>query len=141
MQLQKITPFLWFNSGAEAAAEFYVSVFKNSKIIHSNPLVTSLEIDGLRINILNGGPTYKLNEAFSLVISCDTQEEIDYYWESLTMDGGTENQCGWLKDKFGVSWQVVPSILPELMSNPEKSKKVMEAFLKMKKFEIDKLLF
>lgn len=135
---QKITPFLWFEKGAEEAARFYISVFKNSRIISSNSLVTSLEIDGLQILILNGGPMFKLNEAFSLSINCDTQDEIDYYWEKLT-EGGSEIQCGWLKDKFGVSWQVVPSILPELMSDPENAKKVTAAFMPMKKLDIETL--
>lgn len=133
---QKITPFLWFEKGAEEAANYYVSVFKNSRILSSNPLVTSFEIDGLQIVILNGGQMFKLNEAFSLSISCDTQDEIDYYWEKLT-DGGSEIQCGWLTDKFGVTWQVVPSILPELMSDPENAKKVTAAFMPMKKLDIE----
>ena len=133
---QKITPFLWFEKGAEEAANYYVSVFKNSRILSSNPLVTSFEIDGLQIVILNGGQMFKLNEAFSLSISCDTQDEIDYYWEKLT-DGGSDIQCGWLTDKFGVTWQVVPSILPELMSDPENAKKVTAAFMPMKKLDIE----
>lgn len=140
MKLQKITPFLWFNSGGEEAAKFYCTVFKNSKIITSNPMVTSFDLEGLNISILNGGPMFKLNESFSLMISCDTQEEIDYFWNTLTADGGEESQCGWLKDKYGVSWQVVPSILPQLMSDPAKSQKVIQAFLKMKKFDIETLM-
>jgi predicted 3-demethylubiquinone-9 3-methyltransferase (glyoxalase superfamily) len=139
MKLQKITPFLWFNSSGEEAAKFYCTVFKNSRIITSNPMVTSFELEGLNISILNGGPMFKLNESFSLMISCDTQEEIDYYWNTFTADGGEESQCGWLKDKYGVSWQVVPSILPLLMSDPAKSQKVIQAFLKMKKFDIEAL--
>ena len=138
MKVQKITPFLWFNTGADDAAKFYISIFKNSKILHSNPMVTQFELDGLQIMILNGGPIYKLNEAFSLSISCDTQEEINYYWDKLS-EGGSEGQCGWLIDKFGVSWQVVPAILSELLSDPSKAGRVTQAFLKMKKFDIEKL--
>jgi predicted 3-demethylubiquinone-9 3-methyltransferase (glyoxalase superfamily) len=139
MNVQKITPFLWFNTQALEAAQFYTTVFKNSKITSTNPWVTAFELEGLQISALNGGPTFQLNEAFSLMIHCDTQEEIDYYWEALTK-GGSESQCGWLKDQFGLSWQVIPSILPQLMSNPEKSERVMQAFMKMKKFDIETLL-
>jgi predicted 3-demethylubiquinone-9 3-methyltransferase (glyoxalase superfamily) len=139
MKLQKITPFLWFEKGGEDAAKFYTTVFKNSKIITSNPMVTSFELEGLNISILNGGPHFKLSEAFSLCISCDSQEEIDYYWNTFTADGGQESMCGWLKDKFGVSWQVIPSILPQLMSDQQKGPRVIEAFMKMKKFDIETL--
>ncbi|CAN5489904.1 VOC family protein [soil metagenome] len=139
MKIQKITPFLWFEKGAEEAAKFYTTVFKNSKIIQSNPMVTELELEGLTIQILNGGNHFKLDESFSLSISCNTQDEIDYYWNKLTSDGGKESMCGWLVDKYGVSWQVVPAILGKLMSDPQKSGKVMEAFMKMKKFDIQKL--
>lgn len=138
MKIQKITPFLWFNSNAEEAAKFYTSVFKNSKIVSINPMVTLLELEGLQLMIMNGGPTFKLNEAFSLSISCNNQKEIDYYWSKLT-EGGTESQCGWLKDKYGLSWQVIPSILPSLMNDPEKAGRVTQAFLKMKKFNIEVL--
>lgn len=138
MTVQKLTPFLWFNSGAEDAAKFYTTVFKNSKIVQGHPMVTTVEIEGQRIMILNGGPHFKLNESFSLFLTCDTQEEIDYYWNKLT-EGGKESQCGWLVDKFGVSWQVVPSVLQKLMTNPATSAKVMAAFMKMKKFDIKKL--
>ena len=138
MKIQKITPFLWFEKGAEEAAKFYTTVFKNSKILNSNPMVTVVELEGLQIMMLNGGPAFKLDEAFSLSISCETQEEIDYYWNKLTA-GGAESQCGWLKDKYGVSWQVVPSILGKLMSDPSKAPKVTDAFMKMKKFDIKKL--
>jgi predicted 3-demethylubiquinone-9 3-methyltransferase (glyoxalase superfamily) len=138
MKLQKITPFLWFESGAADAAAFYTRIFKNSAIINSNAMVTHLQLEGTQLMILNGGPVFKLNEAFSLVISCDTQEEIDYYWDKLT-EGGFEGQCGWLKDKFGVSWQVVPVILYELLADPVKAGPVTAAFMKMKKFDIDAL--
>ncbi len=135
---QKISPFLWLDNGAEEAAEFYSSIFKNSKILSSNPLVTAVEIEGLQILLLNGGPKYKLNESFSFSVSCETQEEIDYYWNKLT-EGGEESRCGWLKDKFGVSWQVIPSLLPELMNNPEKAEKVTNAFMAMNKLDIELL--
>jgi predicted 3-demethylubiquinone-9 3-methyltransferase (glyoxalase superfamily) len=138
MKIQKITPFLWFEEGAEEAARFYTTVFKNSKITSVNPMVTTFEIEGLQVMILNGGPHFKLNESFSLFISCDSQDEIDYYWNKLT-DGGKESMCGWLVDKFGVSWQVVPAVLGKLMSDPAKSQRVMDAFMKMKKFDIKKL--
>ena len=139
MKIQKITPFLWFDNQAQEAAQFYISVFKNSKIINLSPLVSTFELEGQRFMALNGGPHFKFNEAVSLYVSCDSQEEIDEFWEKLTADGGQESQCGWLKDKYGLSWQIVPSILPELMSNPEKSEKVVAAFMKMKKFDIETL--
>lgn len=135
MAIQKITPFLWFDKEAADAAAFYITVFKNSRIISTNPMVTSFELEGLQIAALNGGPKFKLNEAFSLSISCDTQEEIDYYWNTLT-EGGEESMCGWLKDKFGLWWQVVPSVLPKLMGDPNRGPRVIDAFLKMRKFDI-----
>lgn len=139
MAIQKIMPFLWFNNHAAEAATFYTSVFPNSRIVQSNPMVTHFELEGMQVAALNGGPMFKLSEAFSFVINCDTQEEIDYYWNALTKDG-EESRCGWLKDKFGLSWQVVPSILGKLMSDPEKAPRVTQAFMQMTKFEIDKLL-
>lgn len=139
MALQKITPFIWFEKEAADAAQFYTTVFKNSRIVSSNPIVTVFELEGLQISAINGGPVYKLTPAFSLSISCDTQEEIDYYWNTLT-EGGQESMCGWLVDKFGLSWQVVPSILGKLMNDPERSQKVIGAFMKMKKFNIQALL-
>lgn len=140
MAIQKIVPFLWFDNQAAEAAKFYTTVFKNSKIISENPLVTVFELEGMQVNALNGGPAFKLTEAFSFVINCDTQEEIDYYWNKLTAGGGAESQCGWLKDKFGLSWQVVPAILGKLMNDPERRQRVMDAFMKMKKFDIQKLM-
>jgi predicted 3-demethylubiquinone-9 3-methyltransferase (glyoxalase superfamily) len=145
---------LWFDNQAEEAAYFYASVFKNSKIesisrygkegfeIHGQKEGTAMTV-GFTINgqsfvALNGGPLFKFNEAVSLQVFCDSQEEIDYYWNRLT-EGGEESQCGWLKDKYGLSWQVIPSILSELMSDPARSGRVTEAFLKMKKFDIEKL--
>ena len=131
---------LWFDGQAKAAAEFYCSVFKNSKITQATPMVVSFEINGNQFMGLNGGPQFKFNEAISFVVSCETQEEIDYHWESLIADGGNESMCGWLKDKFGISWQVVPTVLGKLMSDPRRSQRVVQAFLKMKKFDIEKLL-
>ncbi|MEO5570619.1 MAG: VOC family protein [Bacteroidia bacterium] len=135
----QIYPCLWFDGTAKAAAEFYCSVFKNSKITSENPMVVIWELNGKKFMGLNGGPMFKPNEAVSFVIDCETQEEIDYYWNKLTEDGA-ESQCGWLKDKFGVSWQIVPTVLAKLMSDPEKSGRVMQAFMKMKKFDIGKLM-
>jgi predicted 3-demethylubiquinone-9 3-methyltransferase (glyoxalase superfamily) len=135
----QIYPCLWFDGNAREAAEFYCSVFKNTAITSDNQMVVMIDAGGQKFMCLNGGPEYKFNEAVSFVVECDTQEEIDYYWEKLT-EGGEEVQCGWLKDKFGVSWQVVPKILGELMSDPSRSQRVVNAFLKMKKFDIEKLL-
>ena len=112
-----IYPCLWFDGQAKAAAEFYCSIFKNSKITEENPMVVRWELDGKQFMGLNGGPQFKFNEAVSFAIECETQEEIDHYWNNLTSNGGAESQCGWCKDRFGVSWQVVPKILSKLMSN------------------------
>ena len=127
---------MWFEKGGEEAAKYYCSVFKNSRIITSNAWVTQFEIEGLTLCILSAGPQFKLNEAFSLSIPCDTQEEIDYYWNRFVGDGGEESMCGWCKDKYGVSWQVVPAKLSAFMSDPVKGPKVMAAFMKMKKMII-----
>lgn len=136
---KQITPCLWFDGQAKAAADFYCTIFKNSTIIDDTPMVVTFELNGNKFMGLNGGPMFKFNESVSFVVNCDTQEEIDYYWYKLT-EGGEESQCGWLKDKYGLSWQIVPAILPELMSDPEKSERVIKAFLQMKKFDIKKLL-
>ena len=136
MYTQKITPFLWFEKGGDEAAKYYTTVFKNARIIQSNPMVTEFELEGLRLCILSAGPQFKLNEAFSLSVPCDTQEEIDYYWNRFVGDGGEESMCGWCKDKYGVWWQIVPSMLGTWMSDPVKGPRVMQAFLKMKKFII-----
>lgn len=133
---KEIYPCLWFNNEAEAAAKYYCSIFENSKVLSTNPIVTMFELNGKTFMALNGGPMFTFNESVSFVINCKDQAEIDHYWNSLTADGGSESMCGWCKDKFGVSWQVVPEILGQLMGNPEKGQKVMEAFLKMKKFDI-----
>ncbi|HPI53094.1 MAG TPA: VOC family protein [Chitinophagaceae bacterium] len=134
-----IYPCLWFNHNAKEAAEFYCTVFENSRIISESPIVVMFEINGQQMMGLNGGNKFTFNEATSFVIPCDTQDEIDYYWSALTQDG-TESMCGWLNDKFGVSWQVVPSFLGKLMSHPTNGKRVMEAFLKMKKFDVELLM-
>jgi predicted 3-demethylubiquinone-9 3-methyltransferase (glyoxalase superfamily) len=151
----QITPCLWFDNQAEEAANFYISVFRNSKIenisrygkegfeIHGQEegtvLTVGFQINGQPFTALNGGPMFKMNEAVSFQVLCDTQEEIDNYWQKLT-EGGQESNCGWLKDKFGLSWQIIPSILPELMRDPAKAGRVANAFLQMKKFDIEKLL-
>ncbi len=154
--MQKITPFLWFDTQAEEAAKFYVSIFKNSKIldssqygdegqeIHGKPkgeiMVVQFELDGQKFSALNGGPHFKFTEAVSFSIDCKDQAEVDYYWEKLS-EGGQKSQCGWLKDKLGLSWQVVPEALGELMSDPDpvKSDRVMAAMLKMTKLDIEVL--
>lgn len=134
-----IYPCLWFDGQAQAAAKFYCSIFKNAKITANNQMVVTFELDGKKFMALNAGPHFKFNEAISFVVDCNTQEEIDYYWTNLTADGGEEGNCGWLKDKFGVSWQIVPTILPTLLSNPGKAQQVMNAYMKMKKFDIKTL--
>ncbi|HEY9559323.1 MAG TPA: VOC family protein [Anseongella sp.] len=134
-----IYPCLWFDGQAQEAAKFYCSIFENSTITADNQMVVTFNLNGKRFMGLNAGPQFKFNEAISFVVDCETQEEIDNYWEKLTADGGSEGQCGWLKDKFGVSWQIVPTILPSLLSDPEKSQKVMDVFMKMKKFDIEAL--
>jgi predicted 3-demethylubiquinone-9 3-methyltransferase (glyoxalase superfamily) len=150
--MPKITPFLWFDDGqAEEAANFYVSVFPNSRITRisrygeagpgpkGGVMVVAFELDGQAFTALNGGPVFKFNEAISLQVSCESQEEVDYYWEKLSV-GGDEaaQQCGWLKDRYGVSWQIVPRVLGELIGDPdpEKSQRTMRAMLQMKKIDI-----
>jgi predicted 3-demethylubiquinone-9 3-methyltransferase (glyoxalase superfamily) len=149
---QKITTFLWFDNNAEQAMEFYTAIFKHSRILsvsrysEAGPgpaggvMVGAFELEGQRFLALNGGPRFKFSEAISLVIDCETQEEIDYFWEKLSAGGETQ-ACGWLKDKFGLSWQVVPSSLSDLMQDkdPQKSKRVMEAVLQMVKLDIARL--
>ncbi len=142
----RITPFLWFDQNAEEAVEFYLSIFKNSRKLEElrntgdapGPkgaiLTIAFELDGQRFTALNGGPIYKFTEAVSFVVRCDTQAEVDYYWEKLTA-GGQEIQCGWLRDKYGLCWQVTPSQLPALIRNP----KAMHAMMKMKKIDLAEL--
>jgi predicted 3-demethylubiquinone-9 3-methyltransferase (glyoxalase superfamily) len=155
--MQKITPFLWFDDQAEEAVNFYTSLFKNSKIgrIFRNPeeaaektgrpvgsvLTIEFEIEGQKFVALNGGPLFKFNESVSFVINCETQEEVDYFWGKLIADGGEESACGWLKDKFGLSWQITPTVLIDMLhdNDQEKSGRVMQAMLQMQKIEIPKL--
>ena len=154
--LQRITPFLWFDHQAEEAAKFYVSIFKDSRITSfacyddaaakaagrpkGSVMTVAFELDGQPFTALNGGPHFKFTEAISLVVNCQTQEEVDHFWSKLSA-GGQEVQCGWLKDRFGVSWQVVPTVLPEMLQDkdPEKAKRVMAAMLKMAKISIEGL--
>lgn len=133
-----ITPFLWFNGNLTDALSFYAAVFKDARIVSQNPMTAEFELAGQRFIGLNGGPKYTFNEAVSFFISVKTQEEVDHYWQALTADGGAESMCGWLKDKFGVSWQVIPEALPRLMGDPDRAKaqRVMDAILKMKKIVI-----
>ncbi len=133
-----IYPCLWFDNQALEAARFYCSIFKNSKITADTPMVVNFELNGKKFMALNGGPKFKFNEAVSFVVDCADQQEVDHYWNSLTAAGGSESMCGWLKDKYGVSWQIVPKVLGQLMSGPDKKKagNVMQALLKMKKLDI-----
>ncbi len=141
--MQKITPFLWFDNQGEEAANYYVSIFKKSKITHVTPgpnnqaMWVSFELEGQEYMALNGGPQFKFTEAISFFVNCEDQKEVDYLWEKLSSDPKAE-QCGWLKDKFGLSWQIIPKQLSELMSK-DKSGRVMQAMLKMKKIDIAKL--
>ena len=148
--MSKITPFLWFENQAEEAANLYASIFKNaivgqvarypegSPLPAGTAMTVEFELDGQPFIALNGGPYYKFNEAVSFVIDCTTQEEVDYYWSKLTADGGEEGQCGWLKDKFGLSWQVTPKALKDLLGarDPKKAQAAMHAMLQMRKIDI-----
>ena len=150
--MQKITPFLWFDNNAEEAVNFYVSIFKNSKVVSiarygdAGPgpkgavMTAKFQLNGQEFVALNGGPHFKFTEAVSFVVNCETQREVDEFWEKLS-EGGEESRCGWLKDKYGLSWQLVPTILVELLQDkdPEKAKRVMEAMLQMNKIDIKKL--
>jgi len=135
----QLYPCLWFDGKARAAADFYCSIFPNSKVIIDSGMVVNFELNGKFFMGLNGGDNFKFNEAVSFVINCKDQNEIDFYWNSLIADGGSEGSCGWCKDKFGLSWQVIPTILGELMSDAARSQRVIQAFMKMKKFDIEKL--
>ena len=155
--MQKITPFLWFDGQAEDAVNFYTSLFKNSKIGRilrytkeaaensgrpvGSVLTIEFEIEGQKFVALNGVPLFKFNESISFVINCETQEEVDYFWGKLTADGGEESQCGWVNDEFGLSWQVWPAALGDMMAQgtPEQVRRVTQAFLPMKKFDIARL--
>jgi predicted 3-demethylubiquinone-9 3-methyltransferase (glyoxalase superfamily) len=148
--MQKITPFLWFDNNLEEALEFYTSVFKNSKVLNithlpdgtpgpkGNVLTATFQLEGQEFMALNGGPGHPLTDAISLMVKCDTQAEIDYYWNKLTANGGQEVACGWLKDKFGLSWQIAPPMLLELIRDPDpvKAGRVMQAMMKMVKLDI-----
>lgn len=154
--MQKITPFLWFDNTAEEAVNFYVSIFKNASIKSTtrynaesakasgqkdrSVMTIAFNLNGQDFTAINGGPIFKFTEAISFVVNCETQEEVDHYWNKLT-EGGNEVQCGWLKDKYGLSWQIVPKQLIQLLQDkdPQKSKKVMHAMLQMKKIDIKKL--
>ncbi len=155
--MQKITPFLWFAHQAEEAVTFYTSIFKNSKIGRilryseeaakasgqppGSVLTIEFEIEGQKFVALNGGPQFKFNESISFVVNCKTQEEVDYFWEKLTAGGGQESECGWLKDKFGLSWQITPIVLIDMLNDkdPKKAERVMKAMMQMQKIEINKL--
>ena len=157
--MQKITPFLWFDDNAEEAVKFYTSIFKNSKVGRilryseevakvsqsgmpaGSALTIEFEIEGQKFVALNGGPEFKFNESISFVVNCETQKEVDYFWEKLAADGGEESQCGWLRDKFGVSWQVTPTVLIDMLhdKDAERAERVMKAMLQMQKIDIEKL--
>lgn len=151
--MPSITPHLWFDKEAVDAAKLYCSIFPNSRIIENETIddtgpnldesvnIVKFEIEGQQVIAMNAGPHFKLDEAFSFFVECETQEEVDHYWDKLTADGGQESQCGWLKDKYGVSWQIIPKLLGELMSDkdPARSRSVMEAMMKMKKIDSDAL--
>ena len=148
--MQKITPFLWFDGKAEDAVNFYCSVFKDAKMgevvrwdktgpgPEGSVLTAAFELFGQKFVALNGGPEFKFNEAVSFVINCDNQDEVDYYWDKLTADGGQPSQCGWLKDKFGLSWQVTPTVLLKMIGDkdPAKAGRAMQAMMKMTKLDI-----
>jgi predicted 3-demethylubiquinone-9 3-methyltransferase (glyoxalase superfamily) len=153
-KVQKITPFLWFNTNAEEAVKFYASIFKNSRVGNAtrydeagaqasgqpkgSVMTIPFELEGQTFTALNGGPHFKFTEAVSFVVNCENQEEVDYFWEKLASGGGQEIECGWLKDKFGVAWQITPTILLEMIQDkdPEKAKRAFAAMLKMKKIDI-----
>ena len=151
--MQKITPFLWFDHQAEEAAKFYVSLFKNSKVLNiarygegapmpkGTVMTVDFVLEGERFTALNGGPMFKFTEAISFLVNCESQDEVDMLWKKLTSNGGVEGQCGWLKDKYGLSWQIIPTALSQMLSDhdPEKAQRVMSAMLKMKKIDVESL--
>ncbi|NKJ19733.1 VOC family protein [Dyella sp. SG609] len=156
-RFQRITPFLWFNDQAEQAAQRYVSLFENSRITHvarytrevaqaagrkeGDVMTVAFELDGQSFTAINGGPIFKLSEAFSLVVHCRSQQEIDHFWNGLIADGGAESQCGWLKDRYGLSWQIVPEELITLMTGPEQDKaaRAMGAVMQMQKIDLEQI--
>jgi predicted 3-demethylubiquinone-9 3-methyltransferase (glyoxalase superfamily) len=151
--MPKITPFLWFNDNAEEAMNFYVSVFRNSKVVSvtrygdagpgpkGSVMTASFQLDGQPFTALNAGPQFTFTEAISFVVHCESQKEVDYYWDKLTSDGGRPSQCGWLKDKYGLSWQIVPDAMIALLQDkdPKRSQRVMQAFMQMTKIDIARL--
>ena len=145
--MQKITPFLWFDTQAEEAMNFYTSIFKNSKVLGVAPgpngraMSVNFELEGQEFIGLNAGPAFQFNESISFLVDCKTQEEVDELWEKLTADGGEEGRCGWLKDKYGLSWQIIPTALNEMLSDPdpEKAGRAMQAMLEMNKIDIEGL--
>jgi predicted 3-demethylubiquinone-9 3-methyltransferase (glyoxalase superfamily) len=151
--MQKITPFLWFDDKAEEAMNFYVSIFRNSKVLSvtrfgdAGPgpkgavMTASFELDGQPFTALNGGPQFPFTPAVSFVVNCETQQEVDQYWEKLTAGGGSPESCGWLKDKYGLSWQIVPTALPQMLkdTDAQRSKRVMQALMQMKKIDVARL--
>jgi predicted 3-demethylubiquinone-9 3-methyltransferase (glyoxalase superfamily) len=145
--MKKITPFLWFDTQAEEAMNFYVSIFKNSKVLgvslgpDGRAQSVNFELEGQELIGFNAGPEFKFNEAISFFVDCKDQAEVDYYWDRLTADGGEESQCGWLKDKYGLSWQIVPAALGQYLGDPDpvKAQRAMQAMLKMRKIDIEGL--
>jgi predicted 3-demethylubiquinone-9 3-methyltransferase (glyoxalase superfamily) len=144
--MHKVVPFLWFNDNAEQAANFYITLFKNSRITNvmrngATVMAVNFELDGQPVYTLNGGPQFKFTEAFSMFVSCETQQEIDDLWSQLTANGGQESQCGWLKDRFGLSWQIIPTVLGKLLGDkdPARSGRAMQAMLQMRKLDIARL--
>lgn len=139
--MRKITPFLWFDNNAQEAMNFYVSIFKNSKVISSDPMSVRFELEGQEFFGLNGGPVFHFNEAISLYVDCADQKEVDELWAKLLAGGGRESQCGWLADKFGLSWQIIPRALSDYLSDPDRDKagRVMQAMMGMVKIDVDGL--
>jgi predicted 3-demethylubiquinone-9 3-methyltransferase (glyoxalase superfamily) len=136
--MSKITPFLWFDAPLEEPIDYYRSIFESFRLVSQSPISASFEIEGQRFHALNGGPKYRFNEAVSFFVDCDDQDEVDYYWERLTSDGGEESMCGWLKDRYGLSWQVIPKALTRYLSDPDRAKadRVVQAMLKMRKIDV-----
>ncbi|MFD1936078.1 MULTISPECIES: VOC family protein [Nonomuraea] len=139
--MQKITTYLWFDNQAEEAANHYVSIFGDSRILEVTPMIVTFELEGQRFIALNGGPNFRFTEAISLYVDCESQEEVDELWAKLTADGGEDGSCGWLKDKYGLSWQIIPKALPRLLSDPDpaRAERAMQAMLKMSKIDVKAL--
>jgi predicted 3-demethylubiquinone-9 3-methyltransferase (glyoxalase superfamily) len=139
--MQKITPFLWFESQAQEAAQFYVETFKNAKLLHTDAMSAIVQLEGQELHLFNGGPHYKLSPAFSLFVACETQDQIDEYWDKLTADGGKPMQCGWLTDKYGVTWQIAPPILVKYLTDPDpiKAGRVRDVMMPMQKLDLEAL--